>query len=41
MNENTWMKTLNEWLRFNKLSLNYSKTSYMIISRKNNQLTDF
>jgi len=31
----------NEWLDFNKLSLNYSKTPYMIVSRKNNQLTDF
>ena len=32
---------VNEWLHFNMLSLNYSKTSYMIASRKNNQLTDF
>ena len=38
---NTELEKVNEWLRFNKLSLNYSKTSYMIISRKNNQLTDF
>ena len=28
-------------LHFNKLSLNYSKTSYMNVSRKNNQLPDF
>jgi len=32
---------VNEWLCFNKLSLNYSKTPYMIVSRKNNQLIDF
>jgi len=38
---NTELEKVNEWLRFNKLSLNYSKTSYMIVSRKNNQLTDF
>ena len=37
---NTELERVNEWLRFNKLSLNYSKTSYMIISRNNNQLTD-
>jgi len=38
---NTDLEKVNEWLRFNKLSLNYSKTSCMIVSRKNNQLTDF
>ena len=38
---NTELEKVTEWLRFNKLSLNYSKTSYMIVSRKNNQLTDF
>jgi len=38
---NTELEKVNKWLRFNKLSLNYSKTSYMIASRKNNQLTDF
>ena len=38
---NTKLEKVNEWLHFNKLSLNYSKTSYMIVSRKNNQLTDF
>ena len=38
---NTELEKVNEWLHFNKLSLNYSKTSYMIVSRKNNQLTDF
>jgi len=38
---NTELEKVNEWLHFNKLSLNYSKTSYMIASRKNNQLTDF
>jgi len=37
---NTELGKVNEWLHFNKLSLNYSKTSYMIVSRKNNQLTD-
>ena len=38
---NTELEKVNEWLRFNKLSLNYSKTSYMIVSSKNNQLTEF
>jgi len=38
---NTELEKVNEWLHFNKLSLNYSKTSYMIASSKNNQLTDF
>ena len=38
---NAELEKVNEWLHFNKLSLNYSKTSYMIVSRKNNQLTDF
>jgi len=38
---NTELEKVNESLHFNKLSLNYSKTSYMIASRKNNQLTDF
>jgi len=38
---NTELEKVNECLHFNKLSLNYSKTSYMIVSRKNNQLTDF
>ena len=38
---NRELEKVNEWLHFNKLSLNYSKTSYMIVSRKNNQLTDF
>jgi len=38
---NTELEKVNEGLHFNKLSLNYSKTSYMIVSRKNNQLTDF
>jgi len=38
---NTELEKVNEWLHFNKLSLNYLKTSYMIASRKNNQLTDF
>jgi len=38
---NTELEKVNEWLHFNKLSLNYSKTSYMIVSSKNNQLTDF
>ena len=33
---NTELEKVNEWLHFNKLSLNYSKTSYMIVSRKNN-----
>ena len=32
---------VNDCLRFRKLSLNYSKTSSMIVSRKNNQLIDF
>ena len=35
------LEKVNEWLHFNKLSLNYSKTPYMVVSRKNNQLTDF
>jgi len=38
---NTELEKVNERLHFNKLSLNYSKTSYMIVSRKNNQLIDF
>jgi len=38
---NTEIEKFNEWLHFDKLSLNYSKTSYIIVSRKNNQLTDF
>jgi len=38
---NTELEKVNEWLHFKKLSLNYSKTTYMIASRKNNQLTDF
>ena len=38
---NVELGKVNEWLRFNKLSLNYLKTSYMIVSRKNNQLIDF
>ena len=38
---NTELEKVNEWLHFNKLSMNYSKTSYMIVSHKNNQLTDF
>jgi len=38
---NTESENVKEWLHFNKLSLNYSKTSYMIVSRKNNQLTDY
>ena len=33
---NTELEKVNEWLHFNKLSLNYSKTTYVIISRKNN-----
>jgi len=35
------LEKVNEWLHFNKSSLNYSKTSYLIVSRKNNQLTHF
>jgi len=31
---NTELEKVNEWLHFNKLSLNYSKTSYMIVSRQ-------
>jgi len=38
---NTELGKVDEWLRFNKLSLNYSKTPYMIVSRKKNQLIDF
>ena len=38
---NTELEKVNEWLHFNKLSLNYSKTSYMIVSHNSNQLTDF
>ena len=38
---NTGLGKGNEWLRFNKLSLNYSKTSCMIVSCKNNQLIYF
>ena len=37
---NTELDKVNEWLHFNKLSLNYWKTSYMIVSRKNNKLID-
>jgi len=38
---NTDLGKVDEWLRFNKLSLNYSKTPYMIVSRKKNQHIDF
>ena len=38
---NTELGKVDEWLHFNKLSLIYSKTSYMIVSRKNNQLIHF
>jgi len=38
---NTELEKVKEWLHFNKLSWNYSKTSYMIVSCKNNQITDF
>jgi len=38
---NTEIGKVDEWLHFKKLSLIYSKTSYMIVSRKNNQLIDF
>jgi len=37
---NTELEKVNEWLHVNKLFFNYSKTSYMIVSGKNNQLTD-
>ena len=38
---NTDLGKVDEWLHFNKLSLIYSKTSYMIVSPKNNELIDF
>jgi len=38
---NTELGKVDEWLQLNKLSLIYSKTSYMIVSRKNNHLIDF
>jgi len=38
---NTELGKVNEWLDFNQLSLNYSKTSHTIVSHKNNQHIDF
>jgi len=32
---NAELEKVNEWQHFNKLSLNYSKTSYIIVSSKN------
>jgi len=37
---NTELQKVDEWMRFNKLSLNYS-TSYMLIGPKGNRLYDF
>jgi len=38
---NTGLQKVDEWMRFHKLSLNYSKTSYMHIRPSGKQLYDF
>jgi len=38
---NTKLQKVDEWMRFNKLSLNYSKTSYMLIGPRGKRLHDF
>ena len=38
---NTELQKVDEWMRFNKLSLNYSKTSYMLIGPRGKRLHDF
>ena len=37
---NNGMKQVNEWLKNNRLSLNVSKTNYMIMSGKGKKITD-
>ena len=38
---NTELQKVDQWMRFNKFSLNYSKTSYMLIGPRGKRLHDF
>ena len=38
---NTELQKVDEWMRYNKLSLNYLKTSYMLIGPRGKRLHDF
>jgi len=38
---NTELQKVDEWMRFNKLSLNYSQTSCMLIGPRGKRLHDF
>ena len=38
---NPELQKVDEWMRFNKLSLNYSKTSYMLIGPRGKRFHDF
>ena len=38
---NSELQKVDEWMRYNKLSINYSKTTYMLINSNSNQSCNF